>query len=348
MMWKRKKQYWSLEQLVLFSRQLCNLLESGIPLISSLELLVEQSILPQKAGQTIVEELQQGKSFSEALQNEFFPNLFVSFIRAAEEHGDYIFGLSQCEMYFSSRDQWLKGLKQACTYPLFVLLLVIAALFFMMTMVLPRFNELYVTMGIELPWMTRFTLSFFNAMWYIMWVIILVLLGIPIYFMLKKWKGWDKEVWEKWILRVPFIKTTFQYYFTHYFSIQLGSLLRSGVPLLVSLGVVEKYAPWPSLRNYIEQVRVRLLQGKSFYDAINEDSSLFLSTFPMMIALGEKSGRLDQSLLSFARGTEQMLKTKMDRFVKSVEPMLIFFIGCFIALTVITMFLPMLQLVRAL
>lgn len=346
-MWKRKQQ-WKLEQLFLFSRQLCNLLESGIPLITSLELLVEQCIIPGEAGSVIIAQLQQGKSFSVSLQEANFPNLFVSFIRAAEEHGDYIFGLSQCEAYFSSRDQWIREIKHACTYPFFVLLLVIVALFFMMTMVLPRFNELYITMGIELPWMTRLTLSLFHTISYVMWIFLFLLLGIPLYVLLRKWRKWEKEHWKKWIIRLPFLKSFFQYYFTHYFSIQLGSLLRSGVPLLVSLGVVEKYTPWPVLREYLEKVKIALLQGNSFYQAIEGNSSLFLSSFPMMIAIGEKSGRLDQSLLSLAKGTEQLLKAKMDRFVQSLEPMLIFFIGCFIALTVITMFLPMLQLVRAL
>src|SRR5690606_29203000 len=109
----QKRHSWKSEDLSKFSLHLHNLLKSGIPLVSSLELLSDQNVISESVGKNLVSSLQQGRSFSESLKMERFPDLFTSFIRAAEEHGDYVYGLKQCESYYSARAKLIQDLLQA-------------------------------------------------------------------------------------------------------------------------------------------------------------------------------------------------------------------------------------------
>src|SRR5690606_9379068 len=143
--------------------------------VSSLELLADQKVISERMGRSLISSLQQGHSFSTALKSEAFPDLFVSFIRAAEEHGDYVYGLKQCEAYYRPRAKLVQDIIQACTYPLIVLFCVGLALFFMVTIVLPRFAELYRTLGVRLPTITQYILALTDMMQIILWGLVCLL-----------------------------------------------------------------------------------------------------------------------------------------------------------------------------
>lgn len=349
MMWI--KRVWNSDTCVLFSQQMGNLLESGIPLLSCLELLTEQNVIPEQAGTRLALQIEQGASFSQALKQEKFPDLFVSFIRASEEHGDFIFGLKQCETYFATRAKWRRELMQASIYPLLVLGLVGLSFIFMITMVLPRFSELYETMGIDLPWITVFLLSALDYLRFIFLIagggclFLLILSGVS-----RSWSVESRARFFDWYLKFPFIRQLYQYRLTHYVSVQLGSLLRAGVPLLTSLELMERLTPWAHLSLSIKEIKAQLMEGYPFSLAVSQPGtgSLFLPALSKMVAIGEQSGKLDETLLGLAHATESLMKNKAERLTRSLEPILIFVMGVFIAFTVIAMFMPLLQLVRAL
>ncbi|SFJ07310.1 type II secretion system F family protein [Thermoflavimicrobium dichotomicum] len=343
-MWKSWSK-WSSEQLVLFSGQLVHLLQSGIPLVPSLAILAEQKVVSERLSEQVRKHLENGRSLSDSLKAESFPDLFVSFIRAAEEHGDYSFGFKQCEAYYRARSKFKRDLKRASTYPFMVLLLVFSAFLFLMTVVLPRFQVLYETMGIELPPMTKWMLTIFNGMNVLVWCLLgTILFAILIGITVKK----QGMFWDRILFRLPIVKRYRQFRFTHYIAIQLGSLLKAGVPLLRAWELMESLSPWAYLSIQIRQMQKKVEQGFPFFQAIEETSVVFLPTFSKMIALGEASGRLAESLLHFARGTEMVIKDRMEQWTRSLEPIFIFAIGIFISITVITLFLPMLQLVKGL
>ena len=345
----QKRHSWKSEDLSKFSLHLHNLLKSGIPLVSSLELLSDQNVISESVGKNLVSSLQQGRSFSESLKMERFPDLFTSFIRAAEEHGDYVYGLKQCESYYSARAKLIQDLLQACTYPFIVLVCVGCALFFMITVVLPRFAELYQTLGVKLPAITQYMLALTEVMGVILRVLlfcILLLLFLSLW--IRYGSDRMKPFFEKFLFSFPIVKSFYRLHLTHYVAIQLGSLLKAGVPLLKALALMEKLSPWYQLTETMQMIKEGVVQGKSLHQAIKQTKqALFLPTFPRMVAIGEKTGRLDSSLLSLAESTEIYMRTQIKRWVQSLEPMLIFLLGIFIAVTVIAMFLPMLKMVEA-
>lgn len=346
---QKRKGTWKSEELAVMSQQLHQLLESGIPLISSLELLLDQKVIPEVAARSLIQSLKQGKSFSEALRKEDFPDLFISFIRAAEEHGNYLLGLTQCHAYYQSHTKMKQELIQSCTYPLIVLICVTAALTFMMTVVLPRFAELYQTLGVELPGITQYMLRLTDLIQMMVWILAgMALCVLLIWICTQYGSSQIRSKFEHFLFRIPLIKQFYRFRMTHYVSIQLGSLLRSGVPLLKSLELMEKLSPWNLLSDSLRQIKVRLIGGISLHQSIQmTQQTLFLKSLARIVAIGEQSGQLDQSLLSLAKSTENLMKNQLNRWMRSLEPMLIFFLGIFIAITVIAMFLPMLQMVQA-
>ncbi len=345
----KKKKSWKSEDLSLFSLQLYHLLKSGIPLVSSLELLADQKVISERMGRSLISSLQQGHSFSTALKSEAFPDLFVSFIRAAEEHGDYVYGLKQCEAYYRSRAKLVQDIIQACTYPLIVLFCVGLALFFMVTIVLPRFAELYRTLGVRLPTITQYILALTDMMQIILWgLVCLLILMLLVVFFVRFGSKQIRRMWEEILFAMPMVKQFYRLRITHYVAIQLGSLLKSGVPLLTSLSLMEKLSPWLVLSETIQELKEQVVQGKSLHGSLRGiKRALFLSSLPRMVAIGEETGQMDQSLMSLAKSTEIYMSIQIQRWIRGLEPTLIFVLGIFIMITVLAMFLPMLQMVQA-
>ncbi|MFC4076626.1 type II secretion system F family protein [Salinithrix halophila] len=342
------KSRWNHDRIVPLSQHLANLLEAGFPLLPSVRLLGEQGILKKGEADRITEGLDEGKNLPDALAEEGLPLLFVSFLQAAEEHGDYAFGLRQGESYYREQGKLVRDMIQALTYPAVVLVLVGFAFFFLVTTVVPRFTEMYETMGLTLPLYTQLFLSFYSIVrggFYMAGAAIL--LGALIFLILRRLPPGERSRWMAWWYRLPLVRSYFALRFTHYLSVQLGSLLRSGVPLLKAVEMVECFSPWYPLAKGVHRVKERLLGGEFFHKSLAKEGNLFLPSLKQLVALGEEAGRLDQSLLTLARGTEMMIRERMQRFTRSLEPLLIFGIGVVMTGTVLAMFLPMLHLVRA-
>jgi type II secretory pathway component PulF len=326
-----------------------NLCRSGISLLSSLELLAEQRIISASFYQNLTSALQAGHPLSAALKKQNFSELYVSFIRAAEEHGDYAFGFKQCEQYYTMRANFAHELLQASAYPLLMLALVTVTFTFMITVVLPRFAELYQMMGLELPWMTISLFYFFEGLR----ILLFLLAGslCVLFMMTKVMQRQPKEkraIYTRRLYGLPGIKHISQFWMTHYLSIQLGSLLQAGVPLLQALHLIEGMTPWSYLSLHIGEIKTKITQGIPLHQSLaNENFRLFLPSLARMVAIGEKTGRLDEMLLSLAEWTQQWMKKKADRFIKGLGPVLILGVGAIVALTVMAMFLPMLQLIKA-
>jgi type II secretory pathway component PulF len=333
----------------MFSRTLAHLLDSGFPLLPGIAILAEQRVITSAQAERIRQKLNEGVSFSQALREEGMPPLFLSFVSAAEEHGDYGQGLHQCEAYYHELARRRREIGQAVIYPVIVFVLVILSFLFLITTVIPRFAVLYETMGLELPPFTVGMIRLYtwlnDALVWVVWgVVLLSVMGIG----LRMLPSRRRAPWIERLVRLPMVRRMFRYRFTHYFSIQLGLLLRAGVPLLRALDIMRELTPWWSLKASIDRVRSCLLSGESLHNALKHGGSdLLLPTLSQWVALGEETGRLDQALLSMAKGTEVLMHEQIRRFTRSLEPVLIFCIGLMIAVTVMALFLPMLQLVKA-
>lgn len=312
-------------------------------LVESLEVLQEQKAFGYERIAQVIEAIKQGESLSKALENCDFPELFVSFIRIAEEHGDYGYGFSCCYQYYHDQLRFRQEMMQACIYPLTVLACVFFAMFLMMAVIFPRFAGLYASLGVSLPPLTRAIFTVSQQMDQLLYLVIFLL---AFYIILRLLHQYQWITLDKWFHQLPFVRFFYQYRYTHYFSIQLGSLLQAGVPMLRALELMEQMSPWRLLTEQIQNTKQALVVGKPLQTAISLPPSIFVVTLPKMIAIGEKTGKLDQALLQLAQTTEMIMKKWTQRLFKGLEPMLIFGLGVVILLMVVALFLPMMQLIQ--
>ncbi|MBD1371215.1 type II secretion system F family protein [Hazenella sp. IB182357] len=340
---------WNMERYALFSEQMAHLLKNGIPLLNAIMILGEQRIVPPSFSHHVSSLLQHGYSLSETLHAEKFPSMFLSFMRVAEEHGNYQLGFEQCTRYYEARSRWMKELTKAITYPLFLLLFVIIALFFLFIILLPRFHELYQVMGIPLPPSTQLIFQLQSYMVYILWGMLITLLIGLLSWLSREWIPVQmRHNWGRLMSKMPFVRVIYRYRISHFFALQLGSMLKAGVPLLKAIVVIREGAPWQRLSDHLKWIEQGLLKGRSFHSLVQTyEKDIFIHALPTMVAIGEQSGSLAEILLTFAKQTEQLMKSLMDKMIKISEPLFILLIGVGIAFMIISLFLPMLQLVQA-
>lgn len=348
MLWIRKR--WNAEQYMVFSQQMGHLLESGIPLLACLELLAAQRLIDEPVYQRLNGLLQKGQSLSAALKKLNFPPIYIAFVRAAEEHGDYVSGFKRCASYYATKANWQREVKKACTYPAIVFLLAVCVFVFMFAVVMPRFSHLYASMNISMPLVTRRLFRVYDAMPQLLaGGMLLILLVVAVGFILRLSPFPVRVWWGACWIRLPLVRQICRYRHTHFLTIQLSSLLKAGVSLVDALQLIQKHTPWPVLVHYLNRVNKELLTGKSFAGALSQKGKyFFLPSLPRLVAIAEESGKLVETLTNLADGTEMMIRYKLERVAKSIEPVCIFVIGLMIAVSVVALFLPVVKLVQAL
>ena len=305
---KERRRKWNADRLALFSQHLANLLEAGFPLVPSIRLLSEQGVIGTREAERILGSLDQGKSLSAALAGEGMPALFTSLIRAAEEHGDYGFGLKQCEVYYRERGHLIRELTRALTYPIVVLILVGLAFLFLMTTVVPRFSEMYETMGLTLPLYTRIFLMIHQSLQAGLFGLTaaLVLFGLIYLYIRQLPPRTEKTVDFPAVLPAgrPFL-----------LCIAVHPL--SGHPIGLAIEVRTSFAESGGSDGHpcsLGSLSQRDLSGTGTTVGRGVSTSgpgtgeKLLPSLPGLVALGEETGALDRSLLSLARGTELMIK----------------------------------------
>lgn len=329
---------WKDEQIAMFSCHLKTMLESGVCLVDSISMLTSQRFIAQIDGNLLIQMLQKGESFSVASQKIKLPALFCAFIQAAEHHGDLPFALKQCHRYYLSRTKWFRKMKQVTFYPFFIFCLLCAGLIFLSLVVLPIFFELYRSFSFELPYTTKLIFSFSKMLPYFL------LLGFFILFICIL--GRRKPKFQSFFTRIPIVTTYYKYRYTQYLALQLGSFIIAGVPMLSAFSLLEQVTPWPDLCKYLSGTKQKLIDGASLSNIVQETPSALLPVFSQTVILGEETGKLGELLVQLAATTEDWLTEKLEKWMTYLEPILTISIGLFMAVVVISLFLPMFGLIQ--
>lgn len=329
---------WKEEQLAAFSYHLQIMLTSGIALLDCIQMLTAQRVLPEKAGQQLATSIQQGESFSSSLVKLRFPSIFCSFIEAAEHHGDMCFALEHCNRYYRSRARWSRKIKQTLFYPLFIFCFLTVGLLFLSIVVLPTFAELYRSFAFSLPATTELVFVFAQLFPYVLAIVGLLCVVVL-------WGRREAKV-QLLLAKLPLFATYYRYRYTQYLSLQLGSFLLAGVPMLTTVTLLERVAPWSALRNYLTEIKQLLIQGATLGTIVQKSNVALLPIFAQTVRLGEETGKLGEMLGQLAQTTEEWLTDKVEKWMNYLEPLLTLIIGIIMAVVVISLFLPMFGLIQ--
>jgi general secretion pathway protein F len=324
--------------LLAFSSELSVLLGAGLPLDRSLNILSEISENRQMKGviRSVVESIRGGGSFSEAIQQhpDVFPRFYVNMIRAGEAGGVLDIVLDKLNEFLEATKELKDHVVSAMIYPAILIVTGGLSVIILLTFVLPKFSVIFAELGSSLPLPTQILLSFSNALQMTWWIILLILIALGMYFRSQLRTDRGRYRWDVFKLRM--MGDVIRKMETARFCRTLGTLLKSGVPLLQSLNNAKDVIGNQAIALPIETVLKGAKEGKGISAPLTA-ANVFPPLALSMIRVGEETGQLDAMLLRVATAYEKSLKEAVKRFVSFLEPVVILVMGLVIGFIIVSM-----------
>ena len=332
--------------LAVTTRQLSTLIGAGIPLVDSLTALVEQVEHPRlkKILGMVKQRVNEGASLADALADhpKVFTNLYVNMIRAGESSGALDVVLGRLADFTESSAQLRNKLIGAMLYPAIMILVGIAIVGILFAVVIPKVTKIFEDMNVALPWTTRILIvvsSFARDYWYL----ILIAVPLSIWLFRKYLKTPRGRAWfDRAQLKTPVFGELIRMLALARFAKTLATLLSSGVPLLTALDIVKNIVHNTVLSGVIESARDAIREGESIAAPLKR-SGQFPPLVHHMIAVGEKSGQLEEMLQNVARSYDAQVDMRVAALTSLLEPAMIVVMGVGVAFIVFSILMPIMQ-----
>lgn len=331
----------------LFTRQLVSLLKSGIPLLQALEVLSRQtrSVFLGQVLTQMTADIRNGRSFSSCLaeRSGIFPALYASMAKAGEESGKLSVLLARMAAYYKQQEDISGKVRVAVTYPLFMLFVGGATVIFVLTFVMPKIAVLFEGLGSVLPLPTKIILGLSQHLrqgWpFLLAVFFVLILGLR---MAMRSSSVRRRV-HQFILSVPFVNEFMIKLELEKFSRTLSLLLESGISILRAFEIAIPTLSNESLQKDLWLCQHKVAGGMSFGEVLAEVSWM-PTIVGQLVAVGETSGQLSQSLNDIADMYEQDIAEVLKSVTTLLEPVLILLVGGIVGFIVFAMLLPVFQM----
>lgn len=337
----------SLDELIMFSRQMYSLTKAGVPITRAMRGLantVTNPLLTETLSQ-LADDLEKGHALSSALAKhpKVFNELYISMIHVGENTGQLDDAFRQMAAYLELERQTVKNIKQATRYPLFVLIAISAAVAIINIFVIPAFKSVFESFGGEIPWQTQalITLSDFTVDW---WYAILIGIVLSV-FAFYRWQKTDKGhmTWDRRKLKFPIVGPIFYRVILGRFSRTFSIVLKAGVPIEQGLSIVANAVGNRHIGKKVAGMRQGIERGESFTQTAHQ-TEMFSPLVMQMLAVGEETGRVDQMLEEAAGFYEQEVEYDLKNLTSAIEPILIIAIGAMVLVLALGVFLPLWEL----
>jgi type IV pilus assembly protein PilC len=336
-----------LTELVLFSRQMATMIDSGIPLVQALEMITEQIEHPgfKKMILEVKKDVSTGLSFHEALARhpKAFSPLFVNMVKAGESSGALDDIMDRLALYLEKTDSLARKVRSAMVYPMVVSTMAVLITLVMMLKVVPVFKSMFADFGGKLPLPTQILIFISDLLihTFFIWMGLLIA-GI---FLLRRFLKTEKGVlfFDTVKLNLPVFGVILKKVAVSKFSRTLATLVKSGVPILNALEIVGKTSGNKIIENAVAKVRTSIREGETISEPLLR-SKVFPSLVVRMIAVGEQTGELEKMLTKIADFYDDQVDAAVSGLTSLIEPLVISFLGIVIGTIVICMFLPIFKL----
>jgi len=339
--------------LMVFTRQLATLIDSGLPLLRALTVLEkqEQDKVLKPTIARLSEAVQSGGTFSEGLAQhpKVFNNLYVNMVRAGELGGVLELVLTRLAEFQEKAQKIKNKVMAAMIYPIIVMFLAVAIMAFLLVFIVPKFEQIFKDMlgDKPLPTITLFVIGASNLVkdhWLIIiGVIIALVIGIK---MLGRTVGGRKAI-DQIKLRAPLVGDLNRKTSISRFTRTLGTLVTSGVPILQALNITRDTAGNSILAHAISQVHDSVKEGESIMQPL-EASGAFPPMVISMIDVGEETGQLPQMLLKIAEIYDDEVDNSVAGLTSMLEPIMIVFLALVVGTIVIALFMPLISIISGL
>ncbi len=334
--------------LMTFTRQLATLVDAGLPLLRGLRVLEKQERNPnlKRILGDLALSIEGGSTFSEALAQhpKVFNKLFVNMVKAGELGGVLEVVLKRLAE-FSEKAQKIKGkVKAAMFYPVAVLIVAVGIMILLMTMVVPKFKEVFGGMGITLPKFTVFVLWVSDMIRNNILATAGALAVVVVVFLLFIRTKFGRHVWDKTKLVMPPTGPVVSKVSISRFCRTLGTLVSSGVPILQALTIVKETAGNVIISNAVAKVHESVKEGETITAPL-ESSRVFPPMVISMVDVGEQTGALPEMLLRIADNYDEDVDNAVEAMTSLLEPIMIVFLAVIVGSIVIAMFLPLIAMI---
>src|SRR5438094_2200002 len=337
----------SAQDLAIATRQLATLIGAGITLPESLTAIVEQVEHPRlkKVMGAVKQRVNEGASLADALSDHprIFSGLYVNMIRAGESSGALDIVLTRLADFTEAQAALRNKLLGAMLYPAIMVVVGIAIVGILFVVVIPKVTKIFEDMNVALPWTTRILIaisSFARDYWYVILVAIpLAVWGARAFLKTPRGRQW----WDARQLTLPVFGELLRMLALARFAKTLATLLSSGVPLLTSLDIVKNIVHNSLLAHVIEDARDAIREGESIAAPLKR-SGQFPPLVHHMIAIGERSGQLEEMLRNIARSYDAQVEMRIGALTSLLEPIMIVAMGGGVAFIVFSILMPIMQL----
>ncbi len=346
----RKKAKVSETDLVIFTRQLATMVDAGLPLVTGLTALFEQSDPKRQAGlRQIIGEVsahvQDGATFHESIVKhpQVFTRLYASMVKAGESGGLLAEVLDRLAGFLEASARLRKKVKSAMTYPAIVISIALCITTFLILKVVPVFAEIFADFGAKLPAPTQFLIDLSWIMRTYWYLIFGTLVGA--FYAIRAWMNSAKgaKVWDRWKLKLPiFGPLTHKICMTR-FARTFAQLIRSGVPILEVLQIVGDTSGNSVVTDALKGVSDDVEKGDHLTASLARQP-IFPAMMVRMVSAGESTGKIDNMLEKMADFWDEEIEATLNALTSLMEPILIVFLGVIVGGIVIAMFLPIFKL----
>ncbi|WP_164015088.1 type II secretion system inner membrane protein GspF [Pyxidicoccus trucidator] len=334
------------DDVAIFTRQLSTLLHAGVTLVESLSALVDQVEKERfkRALSDIKQRVNEGSTLADALGQhpKIFPSIYVNMVRAGEASGALDAVLTRLADFTENQARLQQKILSTMLYPAIMMVVGGGILVALMVFVVPKVTKIFETMKATLPLSTRIliaTSNFFQNWWFV--AVPLMALGVWLFMRwTKSPKG--KPKWDRITLRAPVVGSLVRLLSISRFARTLATLLKSGVPLLAAMDIVKAVMTNTVLAEVVEKARDSIREGESIATPLKR-SGEFPPLVYHMVAIGERSGQLEDMLTNVADNYETQVNVRIGALTSLLEPLLIVVMGAVIAFVALSILLPILQ-----
>lgn len=348
-----KKETVKLKDLVVFSRQLATLVKTGVPLVRGLGIISAQA--DNKGLKNVINSLQvnieSGRSLSESLANypHIFSAIFINMVRAGEMGGALDAVLDRIAAYLEEADKLARRVRGAMIYPIIVITMSLAITSFIFIKVIPSFKDMFLSLGLTLPLPTRIIIAISDfvrhAFLYVVVAVVVIFITIRIYLGTET----GRLQFDRRSLKLPLFGDVLRKVIVARFSRTLATLVKSGISILNSLNIVSKTADNLAVEQTIESVRARVSRGEKIGESLRASGrDIFAPLVIDMISVGEETGNISPMLDKIADFYETEVDASISTLMSLLEPVLIIFLGGIVGMIALSMFLPILEIIKKL
>jgi len=338
-----KRPKWTINEQASFLKRIGELLARGYPIAEAIDSIALH--LPSKQKEELVEclvELRKGLPFHVILHNLKFNKDLVGYVYFAEQHGSFADALLDGSQLALLKDNDRQKLLKLLQYPMLLMFITGFLFIFIENTLLPRFSTLFASLGLEENFFTKVILAFDRYFPAAIGAILVILFITAAYYVLifRKLPILQQR---SLLVRIPFAGRILKLRFTHYFSTQLSFLISGGISVSEALILFEHNQQQPFYSCVAEEIKNKLVTGEKL-ETILASFSFFEREFPVIVKHGQENGKLEQELLFFSKYCVINMEERIEKSLKTIQPILYLFIGFLVVSMYLAILLPMFHL----